>query len=66
MKRYVEVNKLYKDALNGKISGVCSGLARYLSVPSLLVRVVAVVCLLAMPVVTAVSYIAATILIPSR
>ena len=52
--------------MNGKISGVCAGLARHWDVPRLLVRTVAVVCLIALPMVTAVAYVTATILIPKR
>ncbi|MCF2947322.1 PspC domain-containing protein [Paraglaciecola aquimarina] len=66
MRRYVEVNRLYKDATHRKISGVCSGLARHWDVPRLVVRIAAVVCLIALPVVTAVAYVTATLLLPNR
>ena len=66
MRRYFEVNKLYKDSTHRKISGVCAGLARHWSVPRLLVRLVAIVCLITLPTVTAIAYITATLLIPSR
>ena len=66
MRRYFEVNKLYKDSTHGKISGVCAGLAKHWSVPRLLVRLVAIVCLITLPTVTAIAYITATLLIPSR
>jgi phage shock protein C len=66
MKRYYEVNRLYKDPINCKVSGVCAGLAKHWSVPRLLVRVVAVVCLIAMPCITAIAYITAIFLIPNR
>ncbi|WP_158965511.1 PspC domain-containing protein [Paraglaciecola sp. L3A3] len=66
MKHYFEINRLYKDRTHRKVSGVCSGLAKHWDVPRLAVRVAAVVCLLTLPVVTAVAYITATILIPSR
>jgi phage shock protein C len=66
MRRYFEVNKLYKDSTHSKISGVCASLARHWSVPRLLVRLVAIVCLLTLPTVTAIAYITATLLIPSR
>jgi phage shock protein C len=66
MSRYFEVNRLYKDPIHRKVSGVCAGLAKHWSVPRLLVRVVAVVCLIALPTVTAIAYIAATILLPNR
>ena len=66
MKRYVEVNRLYKDSTHSKVSGVCAGLAKYWSVPRLLVRFIAIVCLITLPTVTAIAYITATLLIPSR
>ena len=66
MKRYIDVNRLYKDSTHSKVTGVCAGLARHFSVPRWLVRVAAVVCLLALPTVTAIAYITATLLLPSR
>jgi phage shock protein PspC (stress-responsive transcriptional regulator) len=66
MKRYYEVNRLYKDSVHRKVSGVCAGLAKHWSVPRLLVRVVAVVCLITLPMVTAIAYVTATVLIPNR
>lgn len=66
MRRYFEVNRLYKDSTHSKISGVCAGLAKHWRVPRLLVRLVAIVCLITLPTVTAIAYITATLLIPSR
>jgi phage shock protein PspC (stress-responsive transcriptional regulator) len=66
MSRYFEVNRLYKDSIHRKVSGVCAGLAKHWSVPRLLVRAAAVVCLILLPTVTAIAYITATILIPNR
>ncbi|WP_039989782.1 PspC domain-containing protein [Paraglaciecola arctica] len=66
MKRYYEVNRLYKDPVHRKVSGVCAGLAKHWSLPRLLVRVIAVVCLISLPMVTAIAYITATVLIPNR
>ena len=66
MKRYFEVNRLYKDSIHRKVSGVCAGLAKHWGVPRLLVRVMAIVCLIAMPTITAIAYITATLLIPNR
>lgn len=66
MRRYFEVNRIYKDVSQGKISGVCAGLARHWSVPKSLIRVAAIVCLIALPTVTAIAYITATILLPNR
>jgi phage shock protein PspC (stress-responsive transcriptional regulator) len=66
MSRYFEVNRLYKDSIHRKVSGVCAGLAKHWCVPRWLVRVAAVVCLILLPTVTAIAYITATILIPNR
>jgi len=66
MRRYFEVNRLYKDSVHRKVSGVCAGLAKHWNVPRLLVRVVAVFCLISLPMVTAIAYITATVLIPNR
>lgn len=66
MRRYFEVNRLYKDSVHRKISGVCAGLAKHWGIPRLLVRVAAVVCLIALPMVTAIAYVTATLLIPNR
>ena len=66
MSRYFEVNRLYKDSIHRKVSGVCAGLAKHWSGPRWLVRVAAVVCLILLPTVTAIAYITATILIPNR
>jgi phage shock protein PspC (stress-responsive transcriptional regulator) len=66
MRRYIEINRLYKDSVHGKVSGVCAGLAKHWGVPRSLVRVAAVVCLIMLPVVTAIAYVTATVLIPNR
>jgi phage shock protein PspC (stress-responsive transcriptional regulator) len=66
MKRYFEVNRIYKDSTHRKVSGVCAGLSKHFSVPRLLVRVVAIVCLITLPTVTAIAYATATVLIPNR
>jgi phage shock protein PspC (stress-responsive transcriptional regulator) len=66
MRRYFDLNKLYRDPVHSKITGVCAGLAQHWDVPRLVVRVVAVGCLIAMPMVTAVAYVTATILIASK
>ncbi|WP_299083455.1 PspC domain-containing protein [uncultured Paraglaciecola sp.] len=66
MRRYIEVNRLYKDSAHRKVTGVCAGLARHWSVPRLAVRIAAVVCLITLPTVTAIAYITATLLLPSR
>lgn len=66
MKSYSSVNQLHKDPVHKKITGVCAGLANYLELPRLGVRLAAIVCLIALPTVTAVAYVMATLLLPNR
>jgi phage shock protein C len=66
MRRYFEINRLYKDSTHRKISGVCAGLAKHWNVPITLIRVAAIVSLIALPTVTAVAYLTATIIIPNK
>ena len=66
MRHCADVNRLYKDTIHSKVTGVCAGIARHWSVPRWVVRVAAVVCLITLPTVTAIAYITATLLLPSR
>jgi phage shock protein PspC (stress-responsive transcriptional regulator) len=61
------VNKVFtKDIVHKKVSGVCGGIARYYDLPRWLVRTGAVVSLIALPMVTGVAYLVATLLLPNR
>lgn len=63
----VVINKtLHKDHINKRLSGVCGGLAKYYGLPRFGVRLAAVVSLFVFPVVTALAYIVAALLMPSR
>lgn len=66
MRQYFDVNRVYRDKFNSKISGVCAGLARHWEQPRWLVRVIALLCLLALPMATVVAYFVAVLLLPSR
>lgn len=66
MRQYIDVNRLHKDKLHSKISGVCAGLAKYWNQPRWLIRVAALIALVCLPMVTAVAYITAVLLLPSR
>jgi phage shock protein PspC (stress-responsive transcriptional regulator) len=66
MKDYLNTQKLYRDTVSGKISGVCAGLAKYFSVEAWVVRIAAIAALIFMPVPTAVAYLLAVVLIPTR
>lgn len=65
--REYEIKKtLTKDILNKKLSGVCSGIAKFYDLPRIVVRVAAVLALITLPVATGVAYIVAAILMPTR
>lgn len=57
-------NRLHKDILNKKFTGVCAGIAKFYDFPVLAVRLITVFSLIIMPVVTSVAYITASILLP--
>lgn len=56
--------RLYRRHHNSVISGVCAGIAQYLSVDPLWVRGAALITLFMMPAVTMIAYIAAVVLLP--
>lgn len=58
--------KLSKDIVNKKLSGVCSGLARYYGLPRLGVRLATIVAMFVFPVVVGAGYVVATLLMPER
>ena len=65
--RHYSVNKtLTKDVVHKKVSGVCGGIARHYELPSLGVRIAAIVSLFTFPVVTGVAYVVAAMLLPTR
>ncbi|MDO6426255.1 PspC domain-containing protein [Thalassotalea sp. 1_MG-2023] len=65
-RQYTHKSTLSKDQLYKKVSGVCAGIARHYQFPRWGVRIAAIVSLFAFPVVTAVAYICATILLPNH
>ncbi len=66
MKTVSNQKRVYRQMHNAVISGVCAGLARYLDVDAIWVRVAAVASLFFMPGLSVVAYIAAVILLPRR
>lgn len=58
--------KLTKDVANGKLTGVCAGLANYFSMPKLAVRIIAVLCFISFTKLVAVAYIAAALILSKR
>jgi phage shock protein PspC (stress-responsive transcriptional regulator) len=66
MKKYFDINRLHRDTTHSKVSGVCAGLASHWEQPRWAIRLAAIALLIALPMPTAVAYIMAVILIPSR
>lgn len=66
MKHYYETDRIYKDSVRKKLSGVCAGLARYWNQPTWLIRVAAIAFLLTFPLPAAMAYLLATLILPSR
>ena len=61
-----KMDKLTKDPAKAKISGVCAGLARHYGLPRLGVRVGALVLFFMFPMVIAVGYLLAVMLLDDR
>lgn len=57
-------NRLAKDSVHKKLSGVCAGIAKHYDVPRLAVRIAAIASLIMIPVATGVAYVVASVLLP--
>ncbi len=66
MKNSYDLNRLYKETLHKKVSGVCAGIARYFNVQLWLVRLLTVIAFFMFPVPVAMGYFLAAVLLPSR
>lgn len=66
MKRYYDLNRIYKDSVRRKFTGVCAGTARYFNIEVWIVRLVAILAFITLPMPVAIAYILATVLLPSR
>ncbi|MBB18576.1 MAG: hypothetical protein CMP20_03780 [Rickettsiales bacterium] len=66
MRDYINIDRLHRDALHAKISGVCAGLAKHWDQPRWAIRIAAILSLLLLPVPTAVAYGMAVLLLPTR
>lgn len=62
----INTNSFYRDKVNKKVTGVCAGLASVFKLDAWVVRVLAIVCLIAMPTVTAIAYLLASVLLPAK
>ncbi len=58
--------RFFKDPINGKVAGVCSGLAKYASINPWMVRIVAIAVFLIFPFATALGYVLAILLLKDR
>jgi len=57
-------NRLAKDSVHKKLSGVCAGIAKHYDLPRLAVRIAAIAALIMIPVATGVAYVVASVLLP--
>ena len=57
-------NRLSKDSLHKKLSGVCAGIAKHYDLPRIAVRIAAIGALIMLPVATGVAYVVASVLLP--
>lgn len=56
-------SKLYRIPSQARIMGVCAGIAHYFGISSLIVRVIAVICLISFPVAALIAYFLAGLLL---
>lgn len=61
-----ESQRVYRSHTHKKISGVCAGIASYWKQPAWAIRLAAIGCLIVLPMTTAIAYLLAVLLIPSR
>ena len=59
-------HKLYREPENGRVAGVCAGVANYLGISPLVVRVLTIVSIFAFPPPTIVGYILLALILPVK
>jgi phage shock protein C len=59
-------HRLYRDTENGRIAGVCAGIADYLGVKRSMVRLAAILGLVFFFVPTFITYLALTMILPKK
>lgn len=64
--RNFQGGKLYKDSANGMIFGICAGVAGWLGVKTLLVRIVAVLGLIFLTTPTILAYVVGALILSNR
>lgn len=66
MSRSVNFQRMYRDTLRRKVSGVCAGVAKHFGFEPWMVRLAAIALFIFMPVPVAIAYVLAVVLIPAR
>lgn len=66
MKDYLNTDRLYRDTVRAKVSGVCAGLARHFNVDAWIVRVATIALFIFMPFPVAIAYVLGVVLIPTH
>ncbi len=66
MRDYLNTNQLYRDTVNGKVSGVCAGLAKHFNLDAWIVRIAAIAAFIFIPVPVAIAYVLGVVLIPTH
>ncbi len=56
--------RIYRSRNNRMLAGVCAGLANYFNIDPTLVRVLAVICLLAFNIMAVLAYIILIVVVP--
>ena len=64
--KYQTTRRIVKDSAQGKISGVCAGVANYYQIPTVFIRIIAVLAGITLPTLTVLAYIVAAIVLPNR
>jgi len=59
-------HRFYRDTENGRVAGVCAGIADFFGIRRRVVRIAAIFCLVFFFVPTALAYIALTIVLPKK
>lgn len=62
----IDDHELALDPVNKKLGGVCSGIARYLDIPSIIVRLGAIIGLCVLPQATLLAYGLAYVILNPR
>lgn len=61
---WTEKRRLTRDINHKLLTGVCAGIADYYQAPKLAIRVITVLCFMSLPVLVAISYIVAAMVMP--